>query len=95
MDSMPPCVNALEIAKTKRRMAFGEATRLVSESCRENYIGDDLRQWCTDLDKALDDYDEASAQICSLKHEGAPCDGTCTSAVCRTVAHPGTRAEKL
>lgn len=72
-------------------MAFCEAMRLVSESRGgKNCIGEDLRQWCTDLDNALDDYDEASAQICALKHAGAPCDGTCTSSVCRTILHPSS-----
>ena len=61
-------------------MAFCEATRLstmyeVASRDPEHSLHSKpvMRQWCEDLDKALDAYDEAAIQICSLNPDGEPC----------------------
>lgn len=60
MDSMPPCHNLLEIAKTRRRLAFERAYDLMRGTGRYD------SGWCQEIDKALDDYDAAARQIQEL-----------------------------
>ena len=60
MDSMPPCHNLLEIAKTRRRLAFMRACDLVVNPDRSD------PNWCDIVDRALDDYDNSSRQVQEL-----------------------------
>jgi hypothetical protein len=60
MDSMPPCHNLLDIAKTRRRLAFMRACDLMHGVRQYN------ADTCADMDKALDEYDSASRQVREL-----------------------------
>ena len=60
MDSMPPCHNLLDIAKTRRRLAFIQACDLAGRTEKYN------PEWCSRMDKALDEYDSSSRQVQEL-----------------------------
>jgi hypothetical protein len=60
---MPPCHNLLEIAKTRRRLAFMRACDLVVNPDRSD------PDWCLIVDKALDEYDNAARQIKELTNK--------------------------
>lgn len=75
MDSMPPCCNSLEIAKTKRRLAAILVHNIMVNKPSDN-AEEKLSQWYDALDSALDEYDSAIQMIKDLKANCTVCGST-------------------
>lgn len=78
MDSMPPCCNSLEIAKTKRRLAAILVHNIMmNKPSGETEDKDEkLSQWYDSIDAALDEYDNAVQMIKDLKANCTVCGST-------------------